>query len=588
MNYNVIANFEYDGKMFVYYIDSFTQYEEIKLLYGYYNLSDLDMFIKPVTDIDEISMMNYLSHELFISNDKNNHVKIGTIKYNKKIFQIMYDKVTGFKFFYEIIDNEYCIPNYSDLLYLVNEFNSNKYMIPKLFEVVELKEGESLKPYIKSNVFIGFTLVSVTLFIGVCFLPVKIIRDKQYEIDKASYYNKEIVSVDEITREDIVEALNNNKDLSKEEKNVILEYSDIMVQNARYIDSKKTLEALSKLEVKYIDHPPVDSTQAYVNSERKEIRVFNSSSFEDVDKHVFGHEVGHAVTLGRIKRSLGHSIHEACTEVIQCEKDNYSYDTFMPYLESCCYLKILCEIIGSEPVLAYHFTGNIFYIIDALKKLIPDEEKAYTLISMLDNVLVYSSKYSEYDSILNSTTFPLKKARVERKVNEFGENIKENTVNIYNEFNEYFKAQYGYDMSEDVIISAYYNAIGLGKSLGMNKVAIKNHTGYIKEGDAEDCCFITPINSIKKGYFIEEYKNEYEDAIVNVDYLTWIIKYEQEYVYDGKIGNSEILTFDIDGDHVMFVKTRNEFVINSSNRRSDVLLNDSLVFSDNSSEKRLD
>ena len=111
------------------------------------------------------------------------------------------------------------------------------------------------------------------------------------------------------------------------------------------------------------------------------------------------------------------------------------------------YERALIEIIGTEPLKEYYDTGNGEAIIDALYKIIPDKEKAISLISKLNKYCSIESSYSEDDDEDTKLKY----------LSQMSAYAKE--AGIYNEFNDYYYQKTGKEIKDDLIMLSCLNTM---------------------------------------------------------------------------------------------------------------------------------
>ena len=181
MKYTILATFEFKNKMYVYY--TYENMMNMNILYGYF---DENGNIKPVDDNEKILMDN-MSKNIFISKDSHNHVKLGITRFNGKVFQMMYDKVSGLKFFHQIDDGDFCS---NDICALFLMFNTVEYCDEKKFKKISLKDIHEDKPFIKKYAWFGKVFISITIQVTAMFLgtsigdSVRYSRTTEIEIEK--------------------------------------------------------------------------------------------------------------------------------------------------------------------------------------------------------------------------------------------------------------------------------------------------------------------------------------------------------------------------------------------------------------------
>ncbi|HOO67940.1 MAG TPA: hypothetical protein PLC53_01065, partial [Bacilli bacterium] len=261
---NIIAKFEYNNKTYVFYNSN----NNLKIKYGYLAL---DGSVIEISDEDEIKMMKIISRQIFISYGKKNHIELGTTRYNDKTFRIMYDKISMMKFFYEIKEGGiYSLPNMEDTDYLMKLFNFRFIFSPN--EV--LSEKKTYKKLKVLERFVSFSkrviLVSFVSLIMFSSVNAKLIEDYQYQSGDDfdytqittnlinSYETEEEYiapkSSTEFSALKIVETINNNQNLTPEEKEFMKGYLDILIKNKEYVDMDFLLNTLSNLDFIYYQY----------------------------------------------------------------------------------------------------------------------------------------------------------------------------------------------------------------------------------------------------------------------------------------------------------------------------------------------
>lgn len=449
----VVANFKYNDKEYVYVLNN-NQVE-----YGYI---ENDVINNNLTE-QEKQMMDYIFSKITISNDSKNHIKCGITIYNNKQFQIMYDTISERKFFYEIKNNKYCIPNDDDNLYLINRFNP----------IILYKDNNKIE-HLKTlaiKINCGMIVVFTSLILLNKYEKTPFVYLINSNINSFMDYNSGDYSSDQI--KEIVE---NNNNLSKEEKKFILRYFNIIEENSNHISMKVMQENLSDLNIKYDKFSCKDSeyTKGENNFETKEITIYNSESFNDVIELPYGeqtllHEIIHS--FSRIT-NLGNGLSEAITETMSSEYTNCSISH--SYVNERCCLYALLEIIDVEDMKEFYFKGDATVLVDALNEIIQDREMSYELIGNIDLIYDYEVNLVKNNCDIDST----------RQYHELKNNI-------YNSISKYFSAKYGYDITEDQLMMTYLVNSGFA--------TLKIDSPYIENNNDHG------IN--QKGYFSTDYIN---------------------------------------------------------------------------------
>lgn len=459
----IVAQFNYKDKDYVFYI------KNNKINFGYI---DNNVIKNDLTDSEKAMMTEALPK--IIPNKSSNIYKVGETKYNKKVFQIFLDKVSGIKLFYQIRNNEYLFPDYEDLVYLNCKFNHQM-----ILKEENKKIRKPMRKKYTKYITIAGVIVSVTCVASIINLASSL-NDYNYTNDYIVEYN--------ITTpcyyEDIESLINNNVNLSQEEKNLLLCNPNFFTENKEFIDMSNMTKVLNDLSIDYDRdnqlnyNIPFNASGAYF-PDKHDIVIF-SNSFKEASKDTILHEFCHC--FSNSFSSLGHGLKEAVTETMQ----NEYFGDFCSVRESYDLekdaLKALCEIVGVDVFRQFHFSGHIKFVIDALKETINDEEKAIELISAIDDITIYSNEINEIKQ--NENYY---RATIE----ETQENLTNNNKKIYGLIKEYFEEKYDYPMEEDENMMVY-----LGDNFTDTKVDLTDY-GFSSVDKVT-------INK-DKGYFSKEY-----------------------------------------------------------------------------------
>jgi hypothetical protein len=180
----------------------------------------------------------------------------------------------------------------------------------------------------------------------------------------------------------------------------------------------------------------------YVDYANNKINI-NANDFSWCNKNNLTHEFIHFLSTGNF--SAGYALEEAIAENVTCD---LCQSISGNYFQTCAYSDILCEIIGPEPLAAFHFSGDVSYVINALKKIIPDEDLAFQLLSSLDDFHIQENFMIFYGANPNypgADFTPEEREEIINNAEEF----------IYQTIAKYFLAAKGYPMEEDIIIRSY-------------------------------------------------------------------------------------------------------------------------------------
>lgn len=446
-----------------------------------------------------------------ISKSKTNHKKCGTINHNNKKFQIMYDKIAGNKFFYEITDNTLKIPAYEDYLYLDSMLNPtsmyfSKYKSERLTEDNN-ESPQNFKNDIK-NLIIGAFLLSLTV-------P---IYYNAFKINLLGHLNNPYLDVSEITipiveeyqkspdkivaLENLKKAIENNPNLDDMEKEIFLSNLIVIEENFDYVNISKIEKRLSHISITYDPETNGSIIACYELLEtpyfisNNNIRFFNCSSREDFIsknsveyyKHVLMHEINHL--FSKEENKIGSKLSEGITEILTCEYQRIDYTI---YRNEQIATYMLIELLGVDTIKQYYFSNDPQVLITALNEIIDNEDKAYELLGEIDNLDITFKE--ELKNNNGTRDYPVYAKTFEQ---------------FNNLFNEYFYKKYGYNMTEDDIVKCYiimqrsnpyiygYPIDDLYKLMREDPKYNKQHNSHIQASEIK----VTPIV-----YFSQELQN---------------------------------------------------------------------------------
>lgn len=203
----------------------------------------------------------------------------------------------------------------------------------------------------------------------------------QITINQPASYNEVVEQLNEtpeLTIDNVKELINSNPNLSEYDKNIILN-DDLLNFALPYINmnTEYKVELYNyilpnfKIEKEEISRTGIIGTRKY-DVLIIDINKINNSNknIEDYYKDTLIHEFAHM-----LQPINGYSfLFEGFTEMLANEFSDIENDPNNSYRENQKYIKILMEIIGTEPVTKYAFTGNIEYIKNELNKYLPEKQ----------------------------------------------------------------------------------------------------------------------------------------------------------------------------------------------------------------------
>ncbi len=404
-----------------------------------------DNIIDTNLSIDEIAELKYILPHVIISNDKNNYVDLGFIKYKDKDINVYLDKVSKLRFFYELKENTYTLPDENTLEELNHMFNNT--IISETRIVLENHNKRKYnkhyaKKYIKiRNKLIVAFILSASLAIS---------ANVMTELVDSGYSTRRTFSY-----ESIVSFIENNPYLSDKEKRTLLVSKEIFKENQEYVDMNFLEDCFTKLRIEYAKDKHNDlgiskivSGVTYKESNR--IVLLNSNSIEDCDKDTLYHEFCHVFNYKYGK--TGYSLLEAINETMQNE---YYYGYYInygiAYATECEILHALCEIVDPEIFKKIHFSGEIDLLVNELVRIGGNENDAIRLINSIDTLNILNTNINHLNMVDHSAYI--------KEYPTYVENSKINNNAIYGLIKKYFELKYGYHMEEDPVMMLYLRNI---------------------------------------------------------------------------------------------------------------------------------
>lgn len=258
-----------------------------------------------------------------------------------------------------------------------------------------------------SSYFISFF---ISVFIFSCLMYAK--GEKKVRIDDVSPLNflnnnfEEIddetlkiisdkigIEINEDNKDEIAlfNAIYNNKNLSEKEKNIFYGYYSV-VEDFINLDKDKAYNSLSKVSINYVerDEKVLPSTLGDYDYLTGKINIYA----EDNDNNILLHEGTHTLFSSNLPRA----IQEGMTELIVNE--SFTSD---PFYENCTYplevsyVKMLCELIGTDKVIDAYVLGDYSIIYREMDKYNNGSEmSSYKILN------IYEDAYKNINHIENS------------------------------------------------------------------------------------------------------------------------------------------------------------------------------------------
>ena len=243
-------------------------------------------------------------------------------------------------------------------------------------------------------------------------------------IKKSSEYSDEYVKII------LSESINNNKNLTQDEKRLIENYLWVFAENKKYLDIEYISNMFRDLKIIYTDKK--NSINGKYNSEKNTLYFYGVSSISDLNTITWTHELFHTMQKNRYKNNnlfLTETVNTIFNEEYNGIYENSIYDNYY------FYTKMLIEIIGSEPFKKYQGYNSLDPITIELSKIYGNKNDALKLLYDLDKmkILYDNLNYENKQAII----------KLEKR--------------IVNSINNYYYHKYGINMEEDLIMLSYYD-----------------------------------------------------------------------------------------------------------------------------------
>ncbi len=265
------------------------------------------------------------------------------------------------------------------------------------------------------------------------------VKEKNIEDKSTEKINKEDKSTEEINKNafdfsKVIDAINNNLNLSEQEKNKILANRTIFEDNFDYYDINVLTKTLKTLKIKYVHDICVSNKiiKGTYDSNDNLITFYTASSLDDVTDDLFTHEFSHLFQSLTLDSSDCSFLVEATNVLANNEYygTEPNYDPAYSVQRNC--VEMLSLIIGNSAIKKFYNLPSIHIIVDELYKIYPNYEKADEFVGLLNS---YQSLFFISDADEN----------VSKKMEEIEKSIKEM-------LRFYYKEKYKFSAENDLIM----------------------------------------------------------------------------------------------------------------------------------------
>lgn len=363
--------------------------------------------------------------------------KLFTINYNNKIFLILVD-TNHRKTFLEVLSSgKYAYPTIEDFKFLNKIYNEKDPLISyvKKYNYDEKVKYKDKTIDLRTAISLGILVISPFVII-----PQVNALSRNYS-ESQIYYSSKFEN--EITKDDVIKAINSNKNLGEREKTIALKVLDDMLELDPDMNLRVFYENIMSLRIEYVSYDSLhEETHQYIagyyDGKNNYIKVV-----DDADDFVIAHEIIHCShnLIRRIGLDSviicdfeGKFLEEAMTNKIAGISYSYNYSYYLEGL-------ILDYFIYNTDKFDYHIYNEcgVIALIDELKEKYKDVDIDYiidffqtntdTAINFGNHNMVLSTE----DDVLNEL-FKIAIANI-------------NTDDLFESFREFMKLT---DNNEDV------------------------------------------------------------------------------------------------------------------------------------------
>ena len=452
--------------------------------------------------------------------DKQNQIDCGTHKIKGKQIKIYYCTKTNLYYFYELKNNTKQKPD-KELLEKLNIYynNQNNYLY-----IGKQEAPKTITRWIKINTI----WISLIITANIAFEELPVIKYGIYQNikEQKKEEQQETYSLDKVKQ-----ILEENKNLTDEEKNFILLLEDELEENKKYLNTNTIYENLSQLDINYHYKAKQTKEQETIlgsfNPNSKDIDIYKTTDQKHIPKTIF-HEINHTVQrYDKISPNNPNYIMEATNEIFTKEyfektAQENNITTQDSYQSQVQAIYPLLEILDITTFRKYHFNKDnqgLNTIIKQLQKIDPSLTKAAELLTAINSMELYDKNTKEaWNKLCNEN------GDNEQQIKEYLEKEQEkqeNNQKIYEIIKYYYEKKYNQKMTDDQLMMFYFSN---------DKLNIKEAQSVINQKYKEDTGYITnKITDLKiepKGYFSKDYKKTHKNLVVK--YKIGITEYKVE------------------------------------------------------------
>lgn len=353
---------------------------------------------------------------------------------------------------------------------------------------------------------------------------------------KAYYINSVQFSVPDYTVNDLRDMLYSSIYLSDEEKNFLYNedlFNDIVqtINDYNYIKYMYT-NYFDNIRIISYEEPPSNIVNAmgyYTPDNPSTLFVSHYEELDQYKKDTVAHEFIHLC-----QASYGYNlITEACAEIISNEYYNVAASCYSSQIKL---VKTLMEIIGSEPIWVYNFTGDFSLIEENVKPYLTDEE----YIEFLDDLSFDRDDYNLNRPKFNSLEGLLSKIYTQKFNQDINDNKVISLINSYDRTISRYYFNKKYINEENSFYLNYdegsYQNVSLEEAMKLELIQLYSHKETPLDPE-------TAINLANEGNYSVVRKIDYSSADIIINRSTF---QNSKMIFSGYVNKVEYEDCDID------------------------------------------
>ncbi len=193
---------------------------------------------------------------------------------------------------------------------------------------------------------------------------------KDYEVPNSPHENETDI---------ILKIINDNNNLTDEEKEYFSSYTDFYDEKSKYFNMETLIPSLKELDIEYLkeDNPEVSGSY---NKNTKVIKIYESEKFDEELSNVLFHEFIHTLTIPNEISDTNAFLYEGMTEAENMKYNNLDYGSYRLLRN---YIMELRFLVGERVINNYFYGNDMDLIITELAKIAGDEAEAKAFLDLM-------------------------------------------------------------------------------------------------------------------------------------------------------------------------------------------------------------